>query len=421
MEVEGTETIVSQGLSIPLLAGRVREGLAFTSLGGRPAGVRRRVGRGEVVFVAFPLDLPGIDAAAPPEALWRAILGARAEEETPDPRRNEDEPRVLFESIEPLLADLSPGRLPVNATTLAWGGAVLLVYGALIGPLDFLWRKRRRTLRRGWVSFLAILGIFTGLGVLWGNAASPREDRLRHLVFVDEGAVQAFSALRAGGGHVYTVEGKGAISPVGGPSVAAHDEAPVLEPPARLRLPLPALAVQGLASSRLPGPGDPGVTCVWTDRDRLLGEVAVTGPFAVRACVIVSKESVFPIGDLAAGERQAFDLGKAGGVPFSSWLREVAKGDGSDEDDWSRRFPRGREAEALSFYQEYREVTRGAHSLFAPEEIRVRLRTRGLDLSPLLVSGARVFLGRFDADPEQWRVEPSAEVEVRGVVRVVLP
>ncbi len=415
-------------VQVPLAVGEVRKGNVFLSLGGNPAGVRFHRKRGEVVFLAFAPGQVRAGVVGSPAEFWKSIL-EEARPRAAIPGLDERKPDPIFENTVTLLGRLVPGKLHLNLVSLGAGALALVVYVALIGPVGCRRLKRKGRLARGWIPFGVFAGAFTAFSFMWGMFSSPRKADVSHLVFADEGFVQAFTAVRAAGGRSYGFESAGAISPVPGFFTAAQgdsDDPPAVEPPARLSMPIPASASRALVSARWAEPGELKVSCRW--EDRAAGRVGVRneGGVSLKDCLLVSKEAVYRVGDVGPGTLRSVVLGEIPSVSFEAWAEEsVAKGPSRrPAGSWffsPDRFATEHPLEMYGFHELYRKAPGpGPRGSFVRKEDRFRLRQRKLDLSPCLERGAFFFVGSCGGDLSGVRAAQDARTESLCLLRVMV-
>ncbi len=401
---------------VPMYSGDLRRGSPFLALGGRPAAVREARGHGEVVFLAFALDAEPFPAAD----LWRAVFQVPKPPEEPvvvkRPFRPVQKPQTYFEDTDSWMMALKPKGLGIDFGAFAVGGLAPLIYALLVSPLGFFWLRAKGQLARGFAFFALGTAAFTGFSLYWADHHTPHANQAVHWVFADEGRVHAVTVLKAGSGREFRVEAAGGALSAATRWAGSGDreELPsVVERGPALRLELPALFRRTIYSCR----EEAGfVTCAWEDRAARRIRVENRGP-ALTHGLLVTREVVYRVGEVKAGETRTVSLAALESTPFERWVFEDGKKGnarfmGDSHVRWGE-IPPGRIGEILSVYELAGETARQGMD-------RYRLRQRGLDLSARLDRGEGLFLGRFEADRSGLKIDPGAQVEVRGLVRAVL-
>src|SRR5205814_890270 len=92
--------------------------------------------------------------------------------------------------------NLLPWESPLRNVSLDVGGGIGVIFVLLIGPWEYARLKRKGRLRKGWVSFAALVLIFVPIVLVWGEALSPRTSKFALLELWDEDRVQTFALLR---------------------------------------------------------------------------------------------------------------------------------------------------------------------------------------------------------------------------------
>ncbi len=412
-----TRSFAVRELSIPIALGTPRRGESFLGLAGQPAGYRASHGAGRVVFLAFPLDTPRFDEVQPPEAFWRSVL------ELP-PRKDEEDllkgrtraPTLVFTQADDVMLRLLPREIHLSLPAFGWGALGLLAYVLLIGPVGYRRLKQRNRLSRGWRPFGAIVAAFSGFSLLWGGC-SPRPTQLSHLVFHDGDLVQAFTALRAGDSRTYELEADGLASPLSAFRSFAEGEGEpsVVDPPARLRVPAPALAARTMVSCRLPAEGEKTVACRWTEGTPRKLEVANGLEAPLREALLVTKDEVWRLGEVEAGAKREFSPADRVALPFDAWARGLEE---KPLNPWMRqppsldRYARDRHGLVLTFYEAILRETE--------KDVKFRMRPRHVDLTSQLDRGAAVFVAAADADLSGVRAAGGPRVDARVLVRRIV-
>ncbi len=398
--------------TVPLTTGTLREGSVFLTLGGRPAAVRMARGFGEVVFLAFLPDQAGLEEGASSISLWREILRITPPREIPIATRRRRQ-MTDHTSLWSVLRRVAPAPPGVMLLSMAAGGFISCAYVVTVGPLEYLRLRRRRRLARGWRSFLVIAAVFSIVMLLWGGSFWGRPTQVRHLGVADEGMIRTYSLVRAGNARIYGFESAGTVSPINGwlPFDAGESEPEsVAEGGSRLRIPMPILSERRVASTRVPAPGELGVSCRWTDARAGL-EVVNDGPLHLKGCVLVSRDQVHRLGEIAPRSRPVFLLNETPAMGFSEWTAAWGRRD-PELWAWSGGF-------AWSYIRpEHQPLGLSLFESLQDEERRSPLDVRKIDLTAVLERGLTVFLGAFDADVTGLRLDQDARVEVRGVLRL---
>jgi hypothetical protein len=404
---------------LTVVTGAVRQGRAFLTFGGQGAGFRAPLGAGEVVFLAFPLDQERLEEAAPAGVIWPQVVDKPPPREALPDRRGRDEPALILAGSDEFMSRLLGPLGGVNLPALGLGGLGLAAYVLFIGPVSYLWLKKRGRLKRGWLPFAAAAALFSAFSLAWGGALTRRASQAEALVFADESVVQTFGALRSGDGRVHEFRAEGAIWPVPVFRTFAGSQltnSATLSPGGRMRLAASPLAVRTFVACRTPAAEEGGVSCRWTDRGALRFEVENGTALLLRDCLAVSRDQVWRLGEVAAGARREVALGDVAPVPFAAWastllIRPEERGVFFSTNVW--QFARREEHPLLvSFYRACRETWRhdGVH----------RLRPRALDLSVVIARGEVVFVGAFGGDLSGVRVDSEPETVTRGLVRRVV-
>ena len=410
-----TETVdVDAGgetIRVPLVRA---EGDSFLSIAGRPAAFRRRIGRGEAIFLAFPLDQAGIEKVAAPTTLWRRIFRVVQSAEDEVEKFQHGESRLFHEATDTLLDLFEPGAEYVDATEMALAGLFLLGHVIIVGPFAYFWLRRRRRLSGGWKVVAASVVVYGAISLLWGGFMTPEQTRAAHLCLADPDVVQTFTVLRAGRSGIYGVRAEEALAPVTTSRTFGADLlASRVEPDGALRLPIRALATRSILSSRPAGEGEFDVACRWEGEGRKRLHVRNGSSLQLLRCVLVTPSRVYGLGNLPAGAERSIDLESRSSLKIDKWMKGLAGFTYSWYSRWTLPARADQQAMVLTVYERCRKETRRGND-------RNRLRQRKLDLSPVLDRGGSVFLGRFRDDRSGIEFDVPVELQVHGLFRVVV-
>ena len=414
VEVTGLTTVEVGERSITLATA---EGASFFSIGRRPAAYRRGRGRGEVVFLAFPLDLDGLVPAAP---LWRSVFAIKEpDEELEDlyPRARRGASYVGTQSI---IRQFGLGGVSPNLPLLGAEALLLCLYAALIGPLGYRFLKRKGRLRKGWRLFGATVAVFGALMLVGSVTLSPREGRTRHIVFIDDGLVQSFTTMRFPFGGHYDVETTGRFSPLtalGYFSNAGEFPPTVIDGSGKASVPARAMEMRTFLSCRVGLPEEVGVVCQWEDRGARRLEVENLGKLRLLRCFVILRGSVYELEGVGPGEVRSFALGTVRPEPLEDWMDRMTSTDHVDM-RWMWR-PRWEDVPAegkpieLTLWERFRRGGRRT-------PFRYLLTQRKVDLTPMLDQGRAIFLAPFGDNVSGVAAPFPGEVETLGLLRTMV-
>jgi hypothetical protein len=234
----------------------------------------------------------------------------------------------------------------------------------------------------------------------------------------DEHRIRTYGAFRPAKGGYYQFEASGPLTPLtsgrgfGRIDPEARSSVTV---PSTARLAVAPSSLRLLVSSRAPEPSDGSVSAAWDTPEKKQIRVKSSAPFPLKECWVVSKETVWRVGEIPAGASLTLELG--GAEPFEAWApklllpaREERSVWWSWESPWDR-VAAARWGLALTFHEALNRVWNRGGS-------RHLLLERGVDLSLALAKGDVVLMGSFDRNLSGIRVEPSLDPETHGWVRV---
>jgi hypothetical protein len=418
-------------LPLTIVRGNLLRGRASLSVAGEPAVIRFREGDGEIVFLPVVLEQPNLVRILPATALLTEIL------DLPPPPKEDLAPRGRFaprqsqvwdlpgrkfvetQTTGEFLRRLLPSEFSLRPGTLSLGIAAVVVYILLIGPFEFLRLRRKGKLRTGWRSFAILVVLFGGLVLFWGSLVSPQRSRLVLVSLRDDRQVHTYAVLRPARGAVYDLESGGPITVVPPPrAFGAVDppEAMTLSGslPSGLRLPTPASAPRMLIMSRALQADEGAISARWTGSDRKSLDLKNGAGFPLKECWAVSKETVWPLGEIGTGSSRRIELGNP--YPFGAWGRQQLnprkddRGWRSYECVWDRMSP-SRFGLVLTFHEAFNDA-------WERDRNRHLLLEKGIDWSPALAREEVVVVGSFDQNVSALQSKPEIPAEVFGWARV---
>lgn len=281
---------------------------------GEPLVVRGRHGAGWVTYLAFPAD-------AAPVARWVALqsgdLGAallRPSRE--DPEAGSDAPPSP--PLEELLLNLSEALEPLEPPSTWLVAPLLLLYVALVSPLNYLALSRRRRLGLAQAIGAGIALVFAlafwGIGFLFkGSQALSTRVALAEVPVASagHGRLDVISGYYSTGQGLTEGEGPpGAmVGPVAGRRVGQSAEGRIQQGGERVLLDAVTLHTWGLRRFRSLRAADVGrIDATFTlAGGALAGELHNGTPYALRDPVLLLPHGRVELGDLAPGARLTFD------------------------------------------------------------------------------------------------------------------
>jgi len=184
--------------------------------------------------------------------------------------------------------------------------------------------------------------------------------------------------------------------------------------PSEARLPTPTAATRLLVAQRPLAEGEGSLSAEWATSDRKSVKIRHAGSFPLEECWVVSKDSVWRLGPIAADSTSTQELTKP--TTFADWGSMLLKDEGvarlRDEQDPWRRLNARRTGLVLTFDE-------ALHSLWVPsrERTRYRLYERGVDLTSTLERGGVVLVGSFDRNLSTFRCTPEVPMKSFGWAR----
>jgi len=412
------------GQPLTLVRGRQTRGRASGSVAGQPLALRDSEGRGETVFVTVLVDQPGLSKVVSAGALLSELLNL------PPPPKEEIIPRTkfvrraewqlgdnraqrLFATPE-ILRRLIPPDWSLSMTTLLSGSALVLVYIAFLGPVEYLRLRKSGRLRSGWRSLLLLVAVFGAVLYAWSQWAAPRSSRHLVVTILDDDGVRSFTAFRPARGDVYEVRSPGPLTVL--PPSRAFGAAETTEPAVVTssdggRLPIPPSETRLFVASRPPTPAEAGISARWTDAKHGAVTVQNTADFPLENCFALSKESAWPLPSVAAGATLTASLGNP--QSFATWAYGALDGTRvwwPDGEAWTPA-PPDRLAASLAFFEAFQEQQ-------AVTRTRRLLQERGVDWSGILAAGGVVVVGSFDRNLSQVEIAGGPAPVVKGLARV---
>lgn len=140
----------------PFIATWAASGTPIVTQGGRALVSEKRVGEGYVTFSALDLAASPFDAWAGAARFWQKIItpGSAYPMNTP----NDISPRLMrTRFLAPTLQNLPVLALP----SLSILGALLILYIALVGPINFVILRQLKKLDWGWITIPGLTVLFT--------------------------------------------------------------------------------------------------------------------------------------------------------------------------------------------------------------------------------------------------------------------
>lgn len=428
-EIGGTSVRVKDAdVPVTLVRGKLLRGRAGYPLGADPVVIRSPDGLGEVVFVSLLLDPENLGTVVSAPGLLTELLQLppppveeplrpgqrfRPPKQWLDPDRNS----LLFQGTTDHLRRLIPADFTLAPGPLAIGIGVALAYLLLIGPIEYRRLRKKGSLRKGWLSFAALVVLFGGLLLGWARWTSPRASKFVLVSLLDEHRVRTVASFRPARGGMFDLESSGPLSPL--PSqraFGASEDAEMtrVDLPSSARLGVPPSASRLLVSSRPTAPADGSITARWSTAERKGLVVKNGAAFPLGECWVVSKETVWPLEGIAAGAERTVEL--RGAEPFDAWAPKLLPPRKEPRSWWQQKsswesVPPSRWGLALTFHEQL-------HRAWGDTQYRRVLVERGIDLSPALARGEVVLVGSFDRNVSGIRSTPELASETFGWARI---
>ena len=172
--------------------------------GDRPLVVRRRFARGRVTLLAFDPSSDPFRAWSGAEKFWKALAGLSAPEEVRSfdgdnrrrivTRRNRPQVQTYSRQGEwgtdrfvgsTVLANHLMSQPGVPIPPIGAGILLLVIYAALIGPVDYLVLRRLKRLERTWITFPATALVFAFILVAVGLSMKRQTALIRDVLIED--------------------------------------------------------------------------------------------------------------------------------------------------------------------------------------------------------------------------------------------
>jgi hypothetical protein len=167
-----------------------RGATVLAAAGGRPLILRSVLGRGRITLVTFdPCGAP-FDAWRGMTGFWEGLLElpSRAAPTEDDRARTDDYGRG-WGSIDttvgsPRVRELLAIHPEIPLPSLGWAFLLIFVYVLLVGPIDYIVLRRLRKMELTWVTFPAIVFVFSTITLAGGSsiASHPPVARETHVV-----------------------------------------------------------------------------------------------------------------------------------------------------------------------------------------------------------------------------------------------
>jgi len=160
----------------------------LAAAGGRPLILRSVLGRGRITFVAFdPCGAP-FDAWRGMAGFWVGLLdlSSRAAPADEERRRGNDYGWGSIDTTigSPRVRELLAVHPEIPLPSLGWAFLLIFVYVLLVGPVDYIVLRRLRKMELTWVTFPAIVLVFSAVTLAGGSsiASHPPVARETHVV-----------------------------------------------------------------------------------------------------------------------------------------------------------------------------------------------------------------------------------------------
>ena len=402
---------------VGLVRGTLLRGRELLPLGGAPAAVRVSEGWGQVVFLAVLPDQPDLEQVLPGSAVVAELLelsSRREVELTPSGKPKALRAHDVTDALRKMILDIGSVRAGAAGVGIAAG----VVYVLLIGPFEYVRLRKKGRLRKGWISFGAIVILWSGLVLGWGGAFSPRPSRLVHLTLWDEGRIQTFAVLHSPAGRTYAAEASGGLAPLA-PTMFFGTPEPsqpiTVDLPAHVRFDAPPSSLRCLVGAPPVEAGSASVTSEWLGSGKRKLSVHNATSVTLKECWIVSKDTVWPAGEIPAltdGE-----LALEGGETFAAWSRKIRAPVETilwtrSPPVWDRVAPE-KFGLVLSFFD-------ALHSAWNENDEIEFMRDRGFDRSSALARGDTVLVGSFSQNLSGFRIDPGVEAATFGWARILV-